>query len=150
MFRNVIAATTTALMIAGLSGCAGSLLEGPGVQARETEKGLQLAFGPTFFDYKTAELGDEGQREVALIADLLRQKPTRPVVIEGHTDSVGSEGYNLSLSMDRADAVRNALIEQGIDGDRLTVAAMGETLPASFDATEEGRAQNRRVEVIIR
>lgn len=150
MIRNMIAATIASVIVVGLGGCANSFLAGPGTQARQTDKGLQMTFGPAFFDYKTAELGAEGQREVELIARLLRQKPKRQVVIEGHTDDVGSEGYNFDLSMERADVVKQALIEHGINGDRLTIAAMGETLPASYNATEDGRAKNRRVEVIIR
>lgn len=150
VFRNVFSASMAAIVVAGLSGCASSPLAGPDAHARRTDKGLQLAFGPAFFDYKTAELAEDGQREVELIANLLHQKPNRSVVIEGHTDDVGSANYNLSLSKERADSVREALIAHGIDGDRLTVAAMGETLPAAFNATEDGRAKNRRVEVIIR
>lgn len=150
MIRNVIAATVASVLVVGLGGCANSFLAGPGAQARQTDQGLQMTFGPAFFDYKTAELGAEGQHEVELIARLLRQKPTRQVVIEGHTDDVGSDDYNFALSTERADVVRQALIEQGIDGDRLTIAAMGETLPASYVMDEEGRAKNRRVEVIIR
>ena len=84
------------------------------------------------------------------IARLLRQKPLAPVTIEGHTDAIGSEKYNLALSMARADAVKYALLEQGLDGSRLTVAAMGETVPVAYNTTEDGRAKNRRVEIIIR
>ncbi|MEM8949911.1 MAG: OmpA family protein [Pseudomonadota bacterium] len=150
MKRNVVTAAMAGVIVVGLSGCANSFLAGPGTQTRQADNGLELVFGPAFFDYKTAELGAEGQREVELIARLLRQKPGREVIIEGHTDDVGSEGYNFVLSMARADAVKEALIEHGIEGDRLVVAAMGETLPASFSNTEDGRAKNRRVEVIIR
>lgn len=139
-----------AIAVSGLAGCASSPLEGPGVHARSTDQGLQLTFGPAFFDYKKAELDFDSEREVELIARLLRQKPNRPVIIEGHADDIGSEAYNLELSMERAEAVRQALIAKGIDGDRLDVLAMGETLPAAYNTTEDGRAKNRRVEVIIR
>ena len=145
-----MAASMAAIVVSGLAGCASSPLEGPGVHARPTDQGLQLTFGPTFFDYKTADLGADSEREVELIARLLRQKPNRPVVIEGHADDIGSEAYNLDLSLARAEAVRQALIDKGIDGERLDVLAMGETLPAAYNSTEDGRAKNRRVEVIIR
>lgn len=150
MHRNMFSAAMAAVIVAGLSGCANSPLAGPGTYARETDRGLQLSFGPTFFAHNTAELGAEGQREVSRIASILRQKPTRPAVIEGHTDDLGTDDYNLALSMERADAVKRALIANGIEDHRLTVSAMGETLPATYNATEDGRAKNRRVEVIIR
>jgi len=150
VFRNLLTVAMVAVVSAGLTGCASSLFAGPEIQARETESGLQLSFGPTFFDYNTAEIGDQGQREVELIAKLLRQKPRRPVVIEGHTDDIGSEDYNLALSMARAQAVKQALITHGVEGDRLILSALGETEPLAFNTTEDGRARNRRVEVIIR
>ena len=150
MFRNLIAAALATTIIAGLSGCAGSPFAGPGTQARATEEGLELSFGPTFFNYKTSELDALGEREVERIAALLHQKPQRPVVIEGHTDDIGSDNYNQALSAKRADAVKSALIAHGIERERLTIAPMGETLPVAFDSTRQGRAKNRRVEVIIR
>lgn len=146
MAKHLFAAAVTLVLVAGLAGCA----QGPNSQARATEQGLQLAFGPAFFDYNTAELGVEGKEEVWRIARLLHQKPRAPVTIEGHTDAVGSSGYNLALSMARADAVKDALIRYGVDADRLSVAAMGEAVPVAYNSTEDGRAKNRRVEIVIR
>ena len=150
MFRNVIAAALATTIVTGLSGCADSPLAGPGAHARATDGGLELSFGPAFFDYKTAELDAQGEREVERIAALLHQKPKRPVVIEGHTDEVGSDNDDFALSTERADAVKRALIAHGIEQDRLIIAPMGETLPAAFASTKQGSAKNRRVEVIIR
>ena len=70
------------------------------------------------------------------------------VEVAGHTDSRGSERYNLGLSMRRAEAVRNYLVDKGISAERLTVKAYGESQPVADNATEEGRFQNRRVELI--
>lgn len=70
------------------------------------------------------------------------------VEVAGHTDSRGSEKYNMGLSMRRAEAVRNYLIDKGVSAERLTVKAYGESQPVADNATEEGRFQNRRVELI--
>jgi outer membrane protein OmpA-like peptidoglycan-associated protein len=144
--HQFVALSMIGVLSAGLGGCA----PGPHVQTRATEQGLKLTFGPTFFDYKSAMLGEAGHLEVERIARLLRQKPRALVTIEGHTDDIGSASYNLVLSKARAETVRNALIEKGVDRDRLDVLAMGEMSPVAYNLSEDGRAQNRRVEVIIR
>jgi len=68
------------------------------------------------------------------------------LIIEGHTDSKGSDAYNLKLSKQRAAAVRDYLIESGIVGTRIEATGLGESQPTASNATEEGRAENRRVE----
>jgi len=70
------------------------------------------------------------------------------VEVAGHTDSVGTEEYNMGLSLRRANAVRNYLVDKGIEADRLTVKGYGESQPIADNATAEGRFQNRRVELI--
>ena len=70
------------------------------------------------------------------------------VEVAGHTDSMGSDKYNMGLSLRRAEAVRNYLVDKGIPAERLTVKAYGESQPVADNATEEGRFQNRRVELI--
>jgi len=70
------------------------------------------------------------------------------VEVAGHTDSLGSEKYNMGLSLRRAEAVRNYLVDKGIPAERLTVKGYGESQPVADNATEEGRFQNRRVELI--
>lgn len=148
MIRKLIAACVTAGVV-GLGGCSGSSLDGPESYARETDEGLKVTLGPAFFDYDQTELGVLGQEEVWRIARLLHQKPASFVIIEGHTDDVGPDDYNVALSMERARAVKRALIDHGIGAERMTIAARGEALPATFNTTEYGRSRNRRVEVII-
>lgn len=150
MIRKLAAAAMATVVVTGLSGCGTSSPAGPNISARETGHGLELSLGPALFDYDAAELGADGRQEVAQIARLLRQKPGQQIVIEGHTDSEGPDDYNLALSEQRATTVRKALIDEGIEGDRLHVVGLGEALPAAFNTTEDGRANNRRVEVIIR
>jgi outer membrane protein OmpA-like peptidoglycan-associated protein len=70
------------------------------------------------------------------------------VEVAGHTCSIGTEEYNLGLSLRRAEAVRNYLVSKGVSADRLTVRGYGESRPAVSNATREGRAQNRRVELV--
>jgi len=71
------------------------------------------------------------------------------VVIEGHTDSVGSEAYNLDLSQRRADAVRDFLLQNGVKATQLTTHGYGKASPVASNNTAEGRQQNRRVELVI-
>jgi OOP family OmpA-OmpF porin len=79
----------------------------------------------------------------------LNPHPAITVRCEGHTDPVGSEAYNLDLGQRRAEAVAAHLDAQGIDAGRVATRSFGESLPAASNDTEEGRARNRRVEIIV-
>ena len=81
---------------------------------------------------------------------VLRDNPDIRVRIEGHTDSVGPEQYNQQLSLRRAESVRSYLMSQGIDEVRMTIAGYGESSPIDTNDTRAGRANNRRVEFVIR
>jgi OmpA-OmpF porin, OOP family len=70
------------------------------------------------------------------------------VSVDGYTDSVGSDAYNQKLSMRRAEAARRYLVDKGIDESRISVRAMGESNPVASNSTADGRAENRRVEII--
>jgi outer membrane protein OmpA-like peptidoglycan-associated protein len=83
------------------------------------------------------------------LVKFLEKYQNRNVLIEGHTDSVGSETYNLGLSHRRADAVRAALISKGISENRITAKGYGESRPVASNTTAAGRQQNRRVEIVI-
>ncbi len=119
------------------------------LEARQTERGLVLTLGDVLFDFDKATLRSGGVRTVRDLADFLDNYPERNVLIEGHTDSIGSETYNLGLSERRADEVQEELIKQGISANRIRTRGLGETHPVAGNATEAGRQQNRRVEVII-
>ena len=119
------------------------------LQAQQTERGMVLTLGDVLFDTGRAELKAGAFSTVDRLATFLRENPERRVAIEGHTDSVGSDSANLSLSQRRADAVRAALTSRGIDGTRITAQGMGEAVPVASNDTAEGRQRNRRVEVII-
>ncbi|MEY3501190.1 MAG: hypothetical protein RL308_2863, partial [Bacteroidota bacterium] len=79
--------------------------------------------------------------------EILRNYPNAKFSIEGHTDSDGSDVFNQKLSEDRANAVRNALIEKGVKPENLVAVGFGETKPIASNKTKEGKAQNRRTEV---
>lgn len=79
----------------------------------------------------------------------LKKYPNRNVLIEGHTDSVGGETYNLGLSQRRADAVMVVLISKGISEKRITAKSYGESRPVASNATSGGRQLNHRVEIVI-
>ncbi|RKZ25516.1 hypothetical protein DRQ20_04995, partial [bacterium] len=83
------------------------------------------------------------------VAEVLKENPNVKVEIQGHTDSVGPEDYNLRLSQARAEAVRQYLISKGISPDRLIAKGYGEMMPIADNRTREGRAKNRRIEFVV-
>jgi len=113
------------------------------------EVSLPAALPKTFFEFDQHTLTADARSTVAEIANLLRDIDGQ-VVVEGHADHTGTESYNQALSIRRANSVRDALAAQGIDPARLIVRGFGETRPAASNTTANGRAQNRRVEVILR
>lgn len=98
------------------------------------------------FRFNSVELTDLGKGQVYLAAQRLKEKEDLTVVIEGHTDSVGSEEYNRKLGQRRAQVVMNELVSQGIDPSRMSAASIGENLPRIDQDSQWARATNRRVE----
>lgn len=101
------------------------------------------------FAYNSAELTDDSEEGVEMLAAFLESHPELHVELAGHTDHVGSDAYNLKLSNERAEVVRQALIDKGIASERLTAKGYGATKPLQPNDTEEHRASNRRTEMII-
>lgn len=118
-------------------------------EQRRTEEGTVLTLREINFDLDSANLPPGDQQRLQPLADFLRQNTDRRIVIEGHTDASGPEDYNLALSRDRAEAVRNYLVAQGIDAGRIRTRGMGEQFPVANNDTQAGRLQNRRIEVTI-
>ncbi len=100
------------------------------------------------FDYDKATLKSESMGTLNMIQKIMTGDPDVKFEVGGHTDGDGDDAYNLKLSQQRADAVRNQLITMGINGDRLTAKGYGKTKPIDDNATEEGKANNRRVEFV--
>ena len=119
------------------------------LKARQTERGLELTLQDVLFEFDRADLKPGALRVLAPLIAYLKENPDREVALEGHTDSVGSDAYNLELSRRRAEAVRDLLIQSGISGERIVAQGLGESYPVASNATEAGRLQNRRVEIII-
>jgi len=119
------------------------------LNAKTTERGLIVTLGDVLFETGRAELKGGATANLGKLAAFLNQYPDRNVIIEGHTDSVGSESYNQSLSERRADSVKAYLVGQGIAAARLTSVGKGESVPVASNDSATGRQMNRRVEVII-
>jgi OmpA-OmpF porin, OOP family len=119
------------------------------LQAKQTERGLVVTLGDVLFETGKADLRPGALRNLYPLVTFLQQYPERRVVIEGHTDSVGSDAYNLDLSQRRADAVRDFLLQNGVTPAQLTTRGYGKASPVASNNTAEGRQQNRRVELII-
>lgn len=119
------------------------------LKAEQTERGIIMTLENILFAFNSAELQPGGEMTVTRIADYLNNYPNRFVLIEGFTDSVGSNEYNQKLSRQRAESVQRSLVRHGVSPRRISVAGLGEAYPVAPNTTEAGRQQNRRVEIII-
>jgi outer membrane protein OmpA-like peptidoglycan-associated protein len=102
------------------------------------------------FDFDKADLKPAGQKIVAEIVQEMKGNPQLRAHLVGHADSVGSDQYNMGLSKRRAESTRNSMVRMGIPAANITTEWKGESQPVASNATKEGRAQNRRVEIILR
>jgi outer membrane protein OmpA-like peptidoglycan-associated protein len=118
-------------------------------KVKQTDRGLVLTLGDVLFEFNKSELKAGALRNLYPLVSFLKQNSSRGVTIEGHTDGIGAESYNLQLSQRRAEAVRNFLVENGIAQDRVTARGLGEGYPVASNNTEPGRQINRRVEIVI-
>lgn len=119
------------------------------LQAQPTDRGMVLTLGDVLFDSGRAELKSGAMRTIDQLVTFLKDNPERTVNVEGYTDSVGSDNFNLDLSQRRADAVRTALISRDVEGARITARGYGESSPVASNDTAEGRQRNRRIEIVI-
>ncbi|NIP17859.1 MAG: OmpA family protein [Xanthomonadales bacterium] len=119
------------------------------LQLRQTESGVVVTLGDVLFESGETVLLESAHSSLVEVVDLLQSEPDKLIRIEGHTDSVGSAQSNLELSDLRAQAVRQALVDLGVGEDRVTAVGLGEDFPIASNESEEGRARNRRVDVIL-
>lgn len=103
-----------------------------------------------FFDYNKATLRDESFPELRRVVDMIQKSPTMTIEVAGHTDAIGGDAYNQRLSEERASSVRTFIVEHGITPERLIAVGYGKKVPVATNLTDEGRQQNRRVEVMIK
>lgn len=124
----------------------------PGAEVERVGEGINVTFDETSGVYfATEQYTVEGQSREALmsLANIFQEYPNTNILVEGHTDSTGSDAYNLTLSKNRAQAVTNFLVNQGIDKGRIDTKWYGEAQPKYDNSTVEGRSKNRRVELAI-
>jgi OOP family OmpA-OmpF porin len=114
------------------------------------KKGNQVALNNIFFDYNKSELKKESFPELNRLVKMMKDNPKIRIAIGGHTDSRGSNAYNMKLSSDRAASVKQYLQKQGIDPSRMNIKTMGSTTPLTAnEASPDGAALNRRVDITI-
>jgi outer membrane protein OmpA-like peptidoglycan-associated protein len=119
------------------------------LKAQQTDRGMVLTVGDVLFAPGKAEVGPGAQRSIDKLADFLKAYPKRNVLIEGHSDNVGDAGFNIKLSQQRADAVRDQLVTRGVAPQRIRTKGYGPKFPVVENDSAAGRQQNRRVEVLV-
>jgi outer membrane protein OmpA-like peptidoglycan-associated protein len=119
------------------------------LQAQKTERGLVLTLGDVLFDVDEASLKAGATQSLSRLVTFLKEYPDRQVLVEGHTDSTGTDQYNLGLSQRRADSVVQFLTLNGIAPERAIARGYGKAYPVAGNETAAGRQRNRRVEIVI-
>lgn len=119
------------------------------LETRETARGLIVNINDVLFDFDKYTLKPGAREKLAKVSGILLAYPGLKVKLEGHTDSIGTDDYNLKLSQERADAVRDYLVSQGVAMESLSSIGLGKAGPVATNDTETGRQQNRRVEMVV-
>ncbi|MGD8226939.1 MAG: OmpA family protein [Desulfobacteraceae bacterium] len=121
-----------------------------GARVERVGEGIKITFSSgIMFDINRAVLKDQYEGELSELATILNKYEDTNILLEGHTDSTGTEEYNLELSKKRSQSVANYLATQKVNPTRFTIMGYGESQPIASNETSEGRSQNRRVEVAI-
>jgi len=119
------------------------------LETRETARGLIVNINDVLFDFDRYTLKPGAREKLAKVSGILLAYPGLRIQLEGHTDSVGSDEYNQTLSEERADAVRDYLVQQGVPASSLSAVGLGKADPVATNDTAAGRQQNRRVEMVV-
>jgi outer membrane protein OmpA-like peptidoglycan-associated protein len=119
------------------------------LSTRDTARGLIVNMSDVLFDFNQANLKPGAREKLAKISGILLAYPTLHVSVEGHTDSIGSDEYNMKLSQRRADSVRDYLTTNGINAANVQAIGLGKANPVASNDTNAGRQQNRRVELVV-
>jgi outer membrane protein OmpA-like peptidoglycan-associated protein/opacity protein-like surface antigen len=115
----------------------------------DTPRGLVVNMGDVLFDTGKSNLRPQAREALAKLSGIVLNYPSLRLTIEGHTDNTGSTEINQTISERRANAVRNYLVQQGLDGSSLSAQGLGTSNPVADNGTAEGRQKNRRVEIIV-
>jgi len=119
------------------------------LQTTETARGLIVNMSDVLFDFNKYTLKPEAREKLAKVSGILLAYPNLKLQIEGYTDNIGSDEYNQKLSEQRADGVRTYLVSQSVVDTNVTAKGFGKTNPIADNSTNQGRAQNRRVELVV-
>lgn len=119
------------------------------LETHDTPRGLQVNLGDVLFAFGKFDLRPEARERLAKLSGIVLAHPGLNLAVEGHTDNVGGDALNQTLSEQRAQSVRQYLIDQGLDAGTITAKGFGKTMPVADNSTAEGRQKNRRVEIII-
>jgi outer membrane protein OmpA-like peptidoglycan-associated protein len=119
------------------------------LKAKPTDRGLVLTLGDVLFDTGKADLNPGASRNLDRLVQFLTDHPERRVEIDGYTDNVGTDSFNLDLSQRRADTVRSVLVNRGIDSTRIATRGYGKDFGVASNVDSGGRQLNRRVEIVI-
>jgi len=119
------------------------------LQTRDTARGLIVNMSDVLFDTAQYTLKPGAREKLAKISGIILAHPGLKMEVEGHTDSVGSDEYNMTLSENRANAVRSYLVSQGVNGDAVAAKGFGKSSPVADNSTAAGRQMNRRVELVV-
>jgi outer membrane protein OmpA-like peptidoglycan-associated protein len=119
------------------------------LETRETARGLIVNISDVLFDFNKYTLKPGAREKMAKVSGILLAYPGLKIRVEGHTDSVGTDEYNQKLSEQRAGAVRDYLVQQGVPDGTVTAIGLGKADPVATNDTAAGRQQNRRVELVV-
>jgi len=119
------------------------------LETRDTPRGLVVNLGDVLFDFGKYDLRPEAREKLAKLSGIILAHQGLNLAIEGHTDNVGSEEFNQTLSEKRAETVRQYLVDQGLDGSSVTAAGFGKSSPIADNGSAAGRQKNRRVEIVV-
>jgi len=124
-------------------------LKSRGADVRSTDRGVVVNLPDVLFNFDSSNLTSDARQTVRHIADAVRNIEGRRILVEGHTDSIGTHEYNQRLSENRARSVGDALLSNGVPRDRVFTRGFSFDDPVASNQTQSGRAMNRRVEVVI-
>ncbi len=119
------------------------------LETTESARGLIVNMNDVLFDFNKYTLKPEAREKLAKVSGILLAYPNLKLEVEGYTDNIGSDEYNQKLSEERADSVRSYLVTQKVPDTNVTAAGFGKSDPVADNSTDSGRAQNRRVELVV-
>jgi outer membrane protein OmpA-like peptidoglycan-associated protein len=119
------------------------------LQTTDSPRGLVVNMADVLFDFGKYDLKPDAKIKLAKLSGIIQAHPGLNLAIEGHTDNIGGDEGNMKLSQQRADGVRDFLVQQGLTPDTVTALGMGKADPVADNSTNEGRQKNRRVEIIV-